>query len=275
MVRALRVAFNADDDLRDKWILYTPRYNAFFRQDSQDYDNKPLNTDGEGLDMIASLVADGGTIADLDFVHFMMYDINAQEAFNNATQTYFVEAHYQSVITSSLAAGVPPEKLIMGFEPGAQAYTGVWAEMENDKSTINFLRSCTGGTMYWAANDRGQLPGASETTGDNCATLSSYAAGLSETPIGNTCGLFSGRRLRRVEEHATSRRGRKLTTYGPCSGCLQGSSGNMCKHPTTFVCWNNVNDVPGSCWEGTFSTQKNFISIIFIHNVLVWIVSFL
>ena len=195
-IKALRDALDADSTISDKWILYTPRYNAFFPESGSPYGNSPLNTDGEGIDVLEGL----DSVDDLDFVHFMMYDLDARSAFGSATESYFVQAHYDAVIQSSIAAGVPTEKLIMGFEPGVQAYTGVWAGMTNDENTIRYLRSCTGGTMYWAANDAKVLSGQSASVGDNCATLATFASGLSSSAIGNTCGQFSGRRRLRKQD---------------------------------------------------------------------------
>jgi len=116
-IKALRDAFDNDAELSDKWILYTPRYNAFFPTTNSPHGNAALNTDGEGLDVIAQL----DNIDDLDFVHFMMYDLDAKTAFPSSTTNYFVQAHYDAVIESSKAANVPTSKLIMGFEPGVQA----------------------------------------------------------------------------------------------------------------------------------------------------------
>jgi hypothetical protein len=116
-IKALRDAFDSDPDLSDKWILYTPRYNAFFPESGSTYGNIALNTDGEGIDVLEGL----DSVDDLDYVHFMMYDLDARSAFSGATEAYFVQDHYDKVIQSSIDAGVPTSKLIMGFEPGVQA----------------------------------------------------------------------------------------------------------------------------------------------------------
>ena len=116
-IKALRDAFDNDPALSDKWILYTPRYNAFFPTSGSTYGNIALNTDGEGIDVLAGL----DSVDDLDYVHFMMYDLDARSAFSGATEAYFVQDHYDKVIQSSIDAGVPTSKLIMGFEPGVQA----------------------------------------------------------------------------------------------------------------------------------------------------------
>ena len=73
-IRALREAFDADAALSDKWILYTPRYNAFFPTSGSTYGNIALNTDGEGIDVLAGL----DSVDDLDYVHFMMYDLDVR-----------------------------------------------------------------------------------------------------------------------------------------------------------------------------------------------------
>ena len=121
--------------------------------------------------------------------------------------------------------------------------------MTNDENTIRHLRSCTGGTMYWAANDAKVLSGQTASVGDNCAALASYASGLASSAIGNTCGQFSGRRrLRSHQDLSLPSTRRRLTTYGPCEGCAFGSEGNLCKNPTNNACYNYVNGVEGSCW---------------------------
>ena len=93
---------HSDPDLSDKWILYTPRYNAFFPESGSTYGNIALNTDGEGIDVLEGL----DSVDDLDYVHFMMYDLDARSAFSGATEAYFVLDHYDKVIQSSIDAGV-------------------------------------------------------------------------------------------------------------------------------------------------------------------------
>jgi hypothetical protein len=73
-IKALRDAFDNDPALSDKWILYTPRYNAFFPTSGSTYGNIALNTDGEGIDVLAGL----DSVDDLDYVHFMMYDLDVR-----------------------------------------------------------------------------------------------------------------------------------------------------------------------------------------------------
>ena len=111
--------------------------------------------------------------------------------------------------------------------------------------------------MYWAANDAKVLSGQTASVGDNCATLASYASGLADSAIGNTCGQFSGRRRLRSHQDLSLPSRRRLTTYGPCEGCLVGSEGNLCKNPTNNVCYNYVNGVEGSCWGGTFPCEAS------------------
>ena len=106
-------------------------------------------------------------------------DINAQEGFKNAPEQYFVLDHYNAVIDSSLAY-IPAEKIVMGFEPGPQAYTGVSGGVEHEKSIISYLNGRVGGIMFWAVNEgaSGGPNGNGQTTGANSVALANYAAAL-------------------------------------------------------------------------------------------------
>merc|ERR1711933_647407 len=87
--------------MADKLITYTPRYNAFLQGGA--YNSNEFRTDGEGIDIVEYVVANSAHGVDaIDFVHYMMYDINAQEGWKNAPEEYFVEEHYDAVIKSSL-----------------------------------------------------------------------------------------------------------------------------------------------------------------------------
>ena len=104
-------------------------------------------------------------------------DINAQEGFKDAPEQYFVLEHYLSVIDSSLAY-IPAEKIVMGFEPGPQAYTGVSGGIEHEKSIIAAIKDRVGGIMFWAANEAAVSSLNGKTTGENSGTLAAYAADL-------------------------------------------------------------------------------------------------
>ena len=103
-------------------------------------------------------------------------DINAQEGFKDAPEQYFVLEHYEAVIASSLAY-IPAEKIVMGFEPGPQAYTGVSGGIEHEKSIIAAIKDRVGGIMFWAANEAA-VASNGKTTGENSGTLAAYAAEL-------------------------------------------------------------------------------------------------
>merc|ERR1712061_34658 len=110
----------------------------------------------------------------IDFVHYMMYDINAQEGWKNAPEEYFVEEHYDAVILSSLDY-IPASKIVIGFESGPQAYTGVSGGVEHEKTIISYIMDRVGGVMFWAANEAA-IASNGDTIGTNSGTLAAYAA---------------------------------------------------------------------------------------------------
>ena len=79
-------------------------------------------------------------------------------------------------LDSSLAY-IPAEKIVMGFEPGPQAYTGVSGGIEHEKSIISDLNGKVGGIMFWAVNEGARAPNG-KTTGENSVALANYAAAL-------------------------------------------------------------------------------------------------
>jgi hypothetical protein len=162
----------------DKLITYTPRYNAFLSGGA--HGSASIRTDGEGIDVVEYVVANSAHGVDaIDYVHYIMYDINAKEGFSGASEDYFVQEQYDAVIKSSLDY-IPASKIVIGFEPGPQAYTGVWGGLQHDKHTIAYLRGRVGGVMFWATNEvaSGGPNGNGQTTGDNSNALADYAAGL-------------------------------------------------------------------------------------------------
>jgi len=163
--------------MADKLITYTPRYNAFLEGGA--YNTNQFGTDGEGIDIVEYVVANSAHGVDaIDFVHYMMYDINAQEGFQNAPEEYFVEEHYDAVIQSSLDY-IPASKIVIGFESGPQAYTGVSGGIEHEKNIIDYIMDRVGGVMFWAANEAA-IASNGVTTGENSGTLAAYAASLRE-----------------------------------------------------------------------------------------------
>ena len=103
-------------------------------------------------------------------------DINAQEGFPGAPEEYFLQVHYEAVIESSLKY-IPASKIVMGFEPGPQAYTGVSGGVEHEKAMIAHLNGKVGGIMFWAVNEGARAPNG-KTTGQNSVALANYAAAL-------------------------------------------------------------------------------------------------
>ncbi|KAH8057154.1 hypothetical protein JL722_6795 [Aureococcus anophagefferens] len=182
VIVALKAAL-VEAGMEDMWICYTPRYNAFFPTTGSTYGQNNIMTDGEGIDIFDYVVANSAYGVDaVDYVHLMMYDLDATTAFADATESYFVQAHYDAVVQSHVDYGIPLEKIVMGFEPGPQAYTGVWGGLDHDKATIDALHAAgIGGVMFWAMNDPKTADGANgngETVGANSAALANYAAAL-------------------------------------------------------------------------------------------------
>jgi chitinase len=161
-------------------ITYTPRYNAFISGGA--YNSNEFGTDDEGTDVVDYVKANSPFGVDaIDYIHLMMYDINAQEGFKDAPEEYFTAEHYEDVLTAC-AAHVPLDKIVMGFEPGNQAYTGVWGGMDHDKETVASLYGRIGGVMFWAMNEQGSgKSGPGATVGENSVILADYAASLDET----------------------------------------------------------------------------------------------
>ena len=165
----------------DKIISYTPRYNAFFPTTGSDYGQKNLATDGEGIDVFDVLKTESEFGVDaVDYVHLMMYDIHSAEGFHDAPpEGFFSRDHYDAVVRSHLDYGIPAEKIVMGFEPGPQAYTGVWGGMAYDIMTITDMKDTwgIGGVMFWAVNDP-KVASNGKTVGENSIALANYAAAL-------------------------------------------------------------------------------------------------
>jgi len=162
--------------LGDAWITYTPRYNAFVAGGA--YGTNEFRTDGEGVDVVAYVAANSEYGADaIDYVNYMMYDIDAREAFRDSAEGFFQVSHYASVLASH-AAYLPLSKMIMGFEPGPQAYTGVWGGMDRDEATISYVKNAgAGGVMFWAMNEAA-VANNGKSVGENAIDLANFAAAL-------------------------------------------------------------------------------------------------
>ena len=87
-----------------------------------------------------------------------------------------MQQHYDAVIDSSLQY-IPASKMVIGFEPGLQAYTGVSGGVEHEKSIISYINGRVGGIMFWAVNEGARAPNG-KTTGENSVALANYAAAL-------------------------------------------------------------------------------------------------
>jgi len=175
---ALRAALDANG-LEAMQIIYTPRYNAFW--DGGAYGSAQFATDGEGLDTLRWLSDEcAAGLGAIDHINFMAYDIAANEAFSGAAGGAFAGRHYDAVVDSAAAAGVPLSKMVMGFEPGRQAYTGVWAGRAADEATMQRLYARgVGGVMWWAMNENAP-DGQGSTVGANAVAEAAFAASLAQ-----------------------------------------------------------------------------------------------
>ena len=67
------------------------------------------------------------------------------------------------------------ELVVMGFEPGGQAASGSWEEIDVNKSVINYIQqNGYGGVMFQAINQLASPP-STEITGKNSQVLAEYA----------------------------------------------------------------------------------------------------
>ena len=82
-------------------------------------------------------------------------------------------------------AYIPAEKIVMGFEPGPQAYTGVSGGIEHEKSIIAAIKDRVGGIMFWAANEAA-VASNGKTTGENSGTLAASRRASSPRRLGAT-----------------------------------------------------------------------------------------
>ena len=83
---------------------------------------------------------------------------------------------YDDVVASARRY-IPASKIVMGFYPGFQAYTGEWCGIEHDKATISHLDGETGGIMFWAAN-RPARASNGRSVAQNSNELAAFAADL-------------------------------------------------------------------------------------------------
>ena len=72
---------------------------------------------------------------------------------------------------------IPASKMVIGFEPGLQADTGVSGGVEHEKAMIILLNGKVGGIMFWAVNEGARAPNG-KTTGEDSVALANYAAAL-------------------------------------------------------------------------------------------------
>merc|ERR1712060_794159 len=69
-------------------------------------------------------------------------------------QDYFILDNYKLVLQAGESAGVPKEKLVMGFKPGFQENGGVWEGFDIDFEVIEYMQNESyGGAMWFALND--------------------------------------------------------------------------------------------------------------------------
>ena len=84
----------------------------------------------------------------------MMYDIDAREAFGAGHPTaHFTLEDFVHVLEGA-SQHLPRSKLAIGFEPGKQAYTGIWEGFDISLAAAEYARAHGfAGVFFWAVND--------------------------------------------------------------------------------------------------------------------------
>lgn len=145
-LKALRSAFKSNG-LANRTISYTTRWNCFWTsEDAPQYNALQFASDGECLDTFAHASPD-----DVDWVNLMMYDAGPATAFKDVQ--YFGTNEYKTVLAAA-AKVLPKSKVVMGFEPGSQAESGIWEGFDIDFDVIDLMKTeGYGGAMFWAINE--------------------------------------------------------------------------------------------------------------------------
>jgi len=133
--------------MHDKTISYTSRFNCFWQSaDAHQFNAKMFPSDGECLDTFEHC-----NVSDIDWVNLMMYDAYPGSAFNG--RQYFTPHEYRTVLEAGSRL-LPKEKIVMGFEPGYQAVSGIWEGFDIDFEVIQWMKDeGYGGIMFWAINE--------------------------------------------------------------------------------------------------------------------------
>ena len=171
---ALRKALD-EEGLQDKQIGYTARLGTFWNSASIPSGYTTFTTDGEGIEIAKAVEGMGSKLNDvLDFANVMMYDV--PPSYYGAPGGFTLDT-YKNVF-DAWANYVDPDKVVMGFEPGGQAASGVWEGMEVDKQVVDYIQEKGyAGIMFWAINQP-VWPPSTEITGDNAQEIAEYAAGV-------------------------------------------------------------------------------------------------
>ncbi|QSH41408.1 glycosyl hydrolase family 18 protein [Lentisphaerota bacterium ZTH] len=159
-----------DNNMSDKLIGYTTRFNAFWSTAPDGVTS--FESDGEGIAVNNAIKAYGSTLDQVvDWVNIMMYDVPPTDL--GAAETFTLEQYKMVLEYFAKEGNVSKEKIVMGFEPGNQAAGGVWEGAEVDQSVIDYIKANGyGGIMFWAVNEKASTP---TTTGQNAQDLAKYA----------------------------------------------------------------------------------------------------
>jgi len=182
---------------RNILISYTPRYNAFFKENPKTPSDSraiQIKTEAEGIELFneierllkedqSSKYKDKKAKDIIDFGNIMMYDIDANYAFNSRTiqSAAFELQDYIDVLNAWHGGGkyFNKDQIIMGFEPGQQPKItgGIWGGMKLSKNVINYMlnEGFNGGIMFWAANDQSVEPNNKRKNWLNSRDISNYA----------------------------------------------------------------------------------------------------
>jgi len=146
VISAMRKAFDANG-MTDKTISYTTRWNCFWTSEqAATYGALTFDSDGECLDTLKH-----ASIDDISWINLMMYDAGPGTAFKD--KNYFDMASYKTVLDLG-ATVVGASKIVMGFEPGHQATSGVWEGFDIDMEVVDYMKlRGNAGVMFWAINE--------------------------------------------------------------------------------------------------------------------------
>jgi len=140
----LRQALDSQNDLKDKQLGYTTRWNAFYDDDSRPDGYKVYDSDGEGILVEKELQANGTSLKDaVDWVNIMLYDMAPADVGAPVGLTLDNYKEVYEFFTKYVNEG----QMVMGFEPGGQSASGAWEGIDVDKDVVKYIaEQAYGGT---------------------------------------------------------------------------------------------------------------------------------